>query len=162
MKLNKLKLTRITLRLSLGLMLMGFTVFLTVFALQLSPVQSPVFFWEMLMRFGFVSGVLGFFLLLLTILTFIPKAINLSSNHFQAHGQTYSGIFSAISVGLVGLFSATTTLAKTHGSVVSEMMDTDSSDSGEGMLSGNSDSVWSETEADIAGPGSYEWNDRYL
>lgn len=153
MKTKNLKRIRMALRWGLGLMFVGFTVFFTVFALQLSPVQAPVVLWKTIMQMGFLSGVLGLFLMLLVGSTFVPGAVRLSRDHLQAHGHTYANIFSAIGVGLVGLFSASAELVKTHGPAVAEMMDTDTR-----VDESNS---WCEIDADNYGPGLYEWDVRY-
>ncbi|MCU7832675.1 MAG: hypothetical protein KZQ56_08770 [gamma proteobacterium symbiont of Lucinoma myriamae] len=153
MKTKKLALARTALRWGLGLLIIGTAVFLTVFALQLSPVQTPVAFWQNIFDAAFLLAMFGAALIMLVGLTFIPIAFRHSQKHLQAHGQSYSTVFFAIIAGLSGLFVALTELVKTHGPAVAEMMDSGDEDETAGAF----DSPWSESVGNTYDIGSYEW-----
>lgn len=153
MKIKSMKLARTALHWGLGLMFVGFAVFLTVFALQLSPTQSPVVLWKIIMQIGFLIGVLGIALIVLTALALLPGAFRFANRNIQSNGQSYSNILFSISAGFAALFIALIKLLKTHSPALAEILDTDAR-----VDESNS---WCEIDADNYGPGLYEWDVRY-
>ena len=125
MKIKSMKLARTALHWGLGLMFVGFAVFLTVFALQLSPTQSPVVLWKIIMQIGFLIGVLGIALIVLTALALLPGAFRFANRNTPSHGKSYSNILFSIGAGFSALFITLIKLLKTHAPAISEIIDTD-------------------------------------
>jgi len=125
MNTKKITWARMALRWGLGLLVSGIAIFYTIIFMQLSPIQSPVAFWQNVLLAAVIMATLGAILTLLVGLTIVPAAFALSRQHLQTHGQSYTTVFAAIITGVGLLLTALTELVKTHGPTVAEMMDTD-------------------------------------